>query len=142
MTFRRAPLVCAGPLALLLLAGRAEAQAAKVSSTGEYQATLTCSGAVADVPGPNGESYTSAGVQVWDTTAKLLSRPSITCGATTVVGGAGAAKMLWLVFVVDKKYALVKQCESAPDTPVSGGRFTCKAGGNLSATLTLKPRQP
>ena len=133
MMTRRAPLACAASLALVLLAGRADAQAAKVSSTGEYQATLTCSGAVADVPGPNGESYTSAGVQVWDTTAKLLSRPSITCGATTVIGGAGAATVQWFIF---------KQCESAPDTPVSGGRFTCKAGGNLSATLTLKPRQP
>lgn len=142
MMTRRAPLACAASLALVLLAGRADAQAAKVSSTGEYQATLTCSGAVADVPGPNGESYTSAGVQVWDTTAKLLSRPSITCGATTVIGGAGAATVQWFIFVFDKKYALVKQCESAPDTPVSGGRFTCKAGGNLSATLTLKPRQP
>lgn len=139
MTSRRAPVVRVVLLAVVLLAGRAEAQAAKVSSTGEYQATLTCSGAVADVPGPNGESYTIVGLQVWDSTRKQLSRPSITCGATTIVGGPGAATMQWFIFVVDKKYALVKQCESAPDTPVSGGRFSCKASGNQSATLTLKP---
>ena len=48
--------------------------------------------------------------------------------------------MQWLIFVFDKKYALVKQCGSDPGIPVSGGRFTCKAGGNVSVTLTLKPR--
>lgn len=139
MTCRRAP-VCAVPLALILLAGRADAQAAKISPTGEYEATLTCNGGVAEVPGPNGETYTSVGLQVWDTTAKLLSRPVVTCGASTVVGGAGAATMQWFIFVVDKKYALVKQCQSEPNTPVSGGRFACKAGGNVAVTLTLKPR--
>lgn len=139
MTTHRA-LVCAA-LVLATLATRADAQATKVSPTGEYDASLTCSGGVADVPGPNGENYTNAGVQVWDSTAKLLSRPVINCGASVVVGGTGAATMQWLIFVFDKAYALVKQCESQPNTPVSGGRFTCKAGGKVSVTLTLKPHQ-
>ena len=136
----RRALACAASLCLTTLATRADAQAGKISSTGEYQATLACSGAVADVPGPNGETYTSAGLMVWDASANLLSRPSMQCGASVVVGGTGAATMLWLIFVFDKAYTLVKQCQSPPNTPISGGRFACKGGGNLSATLTLKPR--
>jgi hypothetical protein len=136
----RRALICAAQLLLAALASRADAQAGKVSPSGEYQATLTCSGGVADVPGPNGESYTSVGLQVWDSTAKLVSRPSIVCGQSVVVGGPGAATMQWFIFVVDKAYALAKQCQSQPNTPVGGGRFPCKASGNLSATLTLKPQ--
>lgn len=40
----------------------------------------------------------------------------------------------------DKAHTLVKQCGNQPYTPISGGRFTCKAGGKLSATLTFKPQ--
>jgi hypothetical protein len=138
-TTRRA-LVCAAQLVLATLATRADAQGGKVSPTGQYLATLTCGGAVADVPGPNSESYTSAGLQVWDSTAKRLSNPSIVCGQSVAVGGPGAATMQWFIFVFDKSYAQVKQCQSQPDAPVTGGRFACKASGTLSATLTLKPQ--
>jgi hypothetical protein len=81
-------------------------------------------------------------VNVWDSSGKELSRPVIHCGAKpVVVGGTGAATMRWIIFVFDKTYAEVKQCESQqPNTPVSGGRFPCKAGGNVSATLTFKPQ--
>jgi hypothetical protein len=138
-TTRRA-LVCAAHLILATLATRANAQGGKVSPTGQYQATLTCGSGVANVPGPNKESYTSVGLLVWDSTAKRLSNPSIVCGQSVAVGGPGAATMQWYIYVIDKAYALVKQCQSQPDTPVSGGRFACKASGTLSATLTLKPQ--
>jgi hypothetical protein len=59
----------------------------------------------------------------------------------TVHRGTGAATMQWLIFVFDKAHSLVKQCGSQPNTPVGGGRFTCKAGGNVSVTLTIKPNQ-
>ena len=136
----RRALVCAAHMVLATLAARADAQAGKVSSTGEYQATVMCGGGVADAPGPNGENYTHAGVQIWDGAAQLLSRPVIQCGGSVVVGGAGAATMLYLIFVFDKAHNLVKQCQSESNTQVSGGRFVCKSAGNVSATLTLKPQ--
>jgi hypothetical protein len=144
---RRAPiaapcrtLVCAAHLAFAALATPAVAQEGKVSSTGVYQATLTCGGGVADTPGPNGESYTSVGVQVWDGAGAQLSRPSIVCGQSVDVGGTGAATIQWYIFVFDKAYKLLKQCQSEPNTRISGGRFACKASGNMSATLTLRPK--
>lgn len=115
------------------------AQDGKVSSTGRYKATVTCGSGVANVPGPNGESYTGAGMFVWDTAGQILSRPSIVCGQTVTVGGAGAATMYWQTFVFDKSYKQVKGCTSEPKVPVTAGRFPCKASGNLSATLTLRP---
>ncbi len=138
-TMTRRALVCAVHLLLAVLATRAHAQAAKVSPTGQYQASLACAGGVAETPGPNGENYTNAGVLVWDSTGQQLSRPVVVCGQSVVVGGPKAATMQWLIFVFDKAYALVKQCQSQPYIPVSGGRFVCKAGGNVSVTLTVKP---
>jgi hypothetical protein len=122
------------------IATRAVAQDGKVSPTGLYQATLSCGAGVATEPGPNGENYTSVGVQVFDASAQQISRPVITCGQTVVIGGAGAATLAWYIFVFNKVHTLVKQCESKPNTPISGGRFVCKAGGNVSATLTTRPQ--
>ena len=137
----RRVLVCVGHLVLVTLATRAHAQAAKVSSTGKYQVSLTCGGGVADAPGPNGENYTSAGVNIWDTLATRPPGPTLACGAQpVVVGGTGVTTMEWLIFVFDKAHALVKQCESQRYTPVSGGRFSCKAAGNTWATLSIKPQ--
>lgn len=139
MTTRRA-LVCAAQLLLATLATRAHAQAAKVSPTGKYQVSLTCGSGVADAPGPNGENYTSAGVIMWDSLATRPPGPTLSCGAQPVaVGGTGVTNMEWLIFVFDKAHTLVKQCTSQPNTLVSGGRFSCKAAGNVGATLTIKP---
>jgi hypothetical protein len=85
---------------------------------------------------------------VWDGPGKLLSRPVITCGAVPVViGGTGAATMQCLIFVLDKAYTQVQQCQRGTPPPsgptpvsVSGGRFACKASGNIWATLTIKPQ--
>lgn len=137
MQTTRGALVCV--LALIVLATPVAAQAGKVSPTGKYQASVSCGSGVAEVPGPNGENYTNVGVLVYDTAANLISRPVITCGASTTVGGAAAATMHWLIFVFDKAYKQVKQCESDRNPPVAGGRFTCKESGALSVTLTLKP---
>lgn len=141
LTTRRA-LVCAAHVVLATLATlatRAHAQAAKVSPTGKYLASLACGGGVSDAPGPNGENYTSAGVIIWDTLATRRPGPTLSCGAQPVaVGGTGVTTMEWLIFVFDKAHTLVKQCESQRNTPVSGGRFTCKAGGNIWATLSIK----
>lgn len=132
--------VVAGQLALAAMATPLLAQDGKVSSTGQYEATLSCGSGVANVPGPNGETYTSAGMFVWDGTGQILSRPSIVCGQSVEVGGAGAATMYWQSFVIDKAYKQVKACNSEPKVPVGGGRFPCKASGNLSATLVLRPK--
>ena len=132
-------LLLVSQLALVALAAPAAAQDAKVSATGFYKATLSCGSGVAIVPGPNSESYTSTGMFVWDNAGQILSRPAITCGQTVRVGGAGAATMYWQTFVFDKAYKQVKGCTSEPKVPVTGGRFPCKAGGNLSATLTIRP---
>ena len=143
----RRALVCAASLVLATLATRADAQAGKVSSTGEYQASLTCGGGVADAPDwdpttyRSGMNYTSAGVHVWDSLATRRPGLTLSCGAQpVVVGGTGVTTMEWVIFVFDKAYTLVKQCGNQPYTPISGGRFACKAGGNVSATLTLKPK--
>jgi hypothetical protein len=48
--------------------------------------------------------------------------------------------MEWYIFVFDKVHTLQKQCASQPNTPISGGRFACKAAGNIWATLTMKPQ--
>ena len=132
-------LLITAALALATLATPLLAQDGKVSSTGRYKATVTCGSGVADVPGPSGESYTSAGMFVWDEAGQILSRPSIVCGQTVTVGGAGAATMYWQSFVVDKSYKQVKACTSEPKVPIKGGRFPCKASGSLSVTLTLRP---
>lgn len=132
-------LLFAAPLLVATLATPLFAQDGKVSSTGRYQATVTCGSGVADVPGPNGETYTSAGMFVWDNAGERLSNPSIVCGQTVTVGGAGAATMYWQTFVFDKSYKQVKACTSEPKVPITAGRFPCKASGNLSATLTLRP---
>jgi hypothetical protein len=130
----------ASQLVLAAMATPLLAQDGKVSSTGRYKATLTCGSGVANVPGPNGESYTSAGMFVWDAAGQILSRPSITCGQSVDVGGAGAATMYWQTFVIDKSYKQVKGCTSEPKVPVGGGRFPCKASGSLSATLVIRPQ--
>jgi len=85
-------------------------------------------------------NYSSAGVRVWDGSGKELSRPVIYCGKPVVVGGTGAATMGRIIFVFDRTYTEVKQCSSQPNMPAGGGRFTCKAGGKLWATLTFKPK--
>jgi hypothetical protein len=138
-TVHLGPLLFAAPLVLATLATPLFAQDGKVSSTGRYKATVTCGSGVADVPGPNGEAYTIAGMFVWDAADQILSRPSIVCGQTVTVGGAGAATMYWQSFVIDKSYKQVKSCTSEPKVPVTGGRFPCKSSGNLSITLTLRP---
>ena len=133
-------LLAVGQLAVAAMATPLLAQDGKVSSTGRYEATLNCGSGVVDAPGPNGESYTSAGMYVWDGAGQILSRPSIVCGQSVDVGGAGAATMYWQSFVIDKAYKQVKACYSEPKVPVGGGRFPCKASGNLSATLVLRPK--
>ena len=132
-------LLLVSQLALIALAAPAAAQDAKVSATGLYKATLNCGSGVAILPGPNAESYTSTGMFVWDNAGQILSRPAITCGQTVTVGGAGATTMYWQTFVFDKAYKQVKGFTTEPKVPVTGGRFPCKAGGNLSATLTVRP---
>ena len=132
--------LAAGQLALAAMATPLLAQDGKVSSTGRYKATVTCGSGVADAPGPNGEAYTSVGMFVYDGGGQILSRPSIVCGQSVDVGGAGAATMYWQSFVIDKSYKQVKACYSEPKVPVGGGRFPCKASGNLSATLVLRPK--
>jgi hypothetical protein len=68
------------------------------------------------------------------------ARCRLTCGAQPVVARHGVTTMEWFIFVFDKAHTLVKQCESQPNTPVGGGRFSCKAAGNMWATLTIKPQ--
>ncbi len=131
--------VIACQLALAALGSSLLAQDGKTSSTGRYKATLACGGGVADAPGPNGENYTSVGVQVFDGGGQQISRPVITCGSSAVVGGAGAATVGWYIFVYDKAHTLAKQCQSEPNSPIGSGRFPCKASGNVTATLTLRP---
>lgn len=136
----RGVLVCAACLVLAVPATSAHGQAGKVSPTNEYQVSLACGGGVAREPGPNGGNYTSAGVGVFDSERKGPAGPVVYCGKSVDIGGSWAALITWNVFVFDTAHNLVKQCGNEPYTPLSGGRFPCKAGGNVSATLTIKPR--
>jgi hypothetical protein len=77
---------------------------------------------------------------VWDANGQNLSKPVIVCGQSRDVGGAGAATVEWQIFVYDKQYTLVKQCGTEGKLPIGATRVACKAGGGLSATLTVRPR--
>jgi hypothetical protein len=125
---------------LAAVASRADAQTGKVSPTGKYEASLNCAGGLATEPGPNGENYTSVGLTVFDSEKKGPAGPVVTCGGSVEFGGPEFVTITWNIFVFDKKHVLVKQCGNEPYSPISTGRFPCKAGGNVSATLTIKPR--
>ena len=117
--------------AALLVGGLAStglAQSPRVSPSGTYQATLTCSG------GDQGWGL----LQVWDAANQALPTIEMFCAGTYQVG-TGAARMHYLLLVRDSAGVTQRHCENPSTTAIRQGRFNCK-GGKMSVTLTLEPK--
>jgi hypothetical protein len=105
------------------------AQSPRVSPSGTYQATLTCSG--------GGDQHTGL-LQTWDAANQALPVIEMSCAGIYQVG-AGATRMHYVLRVLDSAGVTLKQCENPSTSALKQGRYNCK-GGKITVTLTFEPK--
>ena len=110
------------------LASTGLAQSPKVSTSGTYEATFTCSG----------YDQQSGLLQVWDAANQGFPYIQMSCAGVYQVG-AGAARMHYVIDVHDSTGVALKHCENASTSAIKQGRYTCKAG-KISVTLAIEPK--
>ena len=105
------------------------AQSPRVSPSGTYQATLTCSG---------GSDQHTGLLQTWDAANQALPVIEMSCAGVYQVG-AGATRMHYVLRVLDSAGVTLKQCENPSTSALKQGRYNCK-GGKITVTSAFEPK--